>query len=152
MSEKKFGLEEIYNEVQALKDLFLRRLVDDKVKVAAIAQLSSSNERLTQTINDMYFISFMKELFLICDRIEANPNADDFALSIHDELLEIFGRRGIYPITDTRYFNPSIHNAVKTVSAEGEISPGSIVYTQRTGYVQGEKVLRPADVVVATEQ
>ncbi len=151
MSEHNHGLEEIYNEVQALKDLFLRRLVEDKVKVAAIDQLSANNDKLVQIINDMHFIAIFKELFLVCDRIEANQDADDFDLSIRDELLEIFSRRDIKPITNLQLFNPSIHNAVKTVSVSEGIAPGSIVSIVRTGYVQGDKVLRPTDVVVAVD-
>lgn len=152
MSEQNHGLNEIFNEVQALKDLFLRRLVDDKVKSAAIDHLSANNDHLVQMINDMHFSSFVKELILICDRIEANQNADDFSLSIRDELLEVFSRRGIVPISNFQQFNPAIHNAVKTVAASEENQPGTIVYVQRSGYMQGEKVMRPADVVVATEQ
>lgn len=151
MSEQMHGLEEIYSEVQALKDLFLRRLVDDKIKSAAIDQLAANNDRLSQLISDMHFNSFIKELILICDRIEANPEADDFDFSIRDELLEVFSRREILPITDNQYFNPSIHNAVKTVPATEETQPGTIAFVQRTGYYQGDKVIRPADVIVAAD-
>ena len=152
MSEQMHGFEEIYSEVQALKDLFLRRLVDDKIKSAAIDKLAANNERLSQLINDMHFVSLIKELFLICDRIEANPDANDFDFSIRDELLEVFSRREILPISENQYFNPAIHNAVKTVSATEEIRPGTIVFVQRTGYFQGDKVIRPADVIVATDK
>lgn len=151
MSEQNHGLDEIYNEMQALKDLFLRRLVEDKVKVAAIDQLSANNEKLVQMINDMHFASIIKELFLVCDRIESNPDVDDFDLSIRDELLEIFSRREIHPITNLQIFNPSIHNAVKTVPVSEGTAPGNIVSVIRTGYVQGDKVLRPTDVVVAVD-
>ena len=151
MSDQSRSIEEVFDEIQALKDLFLRRLVDDKVKVSTISRLSEENERLVQIINDMHFISFIKELILICDRIEANQDADDFDLSIRDELLEVFCRRGVMPITETQQFNPSIHNAVGTVPAHEGIQSGTIAYVQRTGYYQGDKVLRPADVIVVTD-
>ena len=35
-----------YEEVAALKDLFLRRLMDDKIKAAAIVRLNENNEAL----------------------------------------------------------------------------------------------------------
>lgn len=150
MGEENNRLEEIFSEVQALKDLFLRRLVEDKVKAAAIEQMSANNERLAQLINDMHFVSIIKELFLICDRIEANRSADDFDLSVRDELLEVFSRRGISPISVDTAFNPAVHNVVSTVPAGEGTPPGSIVAVRRTGYCQGEKVLRPADVIIAT--
>ena len=37
-------LNKTYDEVVALKDLFLRRLMDDKVKMASLAQLKDQNE------------------------------------------------------------------------------------------------------------
>ncbi len=39
-------LNKTYDEVVALKDLFLRRLMDDKVKMASLAQLKDQNEQL----------------------------------------------------------------------------------------------------------
>lgn len=44
MSEE--TINKTYEEVVALKDLFLRRLMDDKVKTAAMAQLKEQNELL----------------------------------------------------------------------------------------------------------
>lgn len=149
MSEQNERLNDIYTELQALKDLFLRRLVDDKVKASAMDQLSNNNERLIQIINDMHFQSIIKELFLVCDRIEAKRDADDFILSIRDELLEVFSRRGIHPIKEVQAFNPTMHNVVRTIPASEGVQSGSIVVVQRTGYYLGDKVLRPTEVVIA---
>ena len=48
MSEE--TINKTYEEVVALKDLFLRRLMDDKVKTAAMAQLKEQNELLIATM------------------------------------------------------------------------------------------------------
>lgn len=145
------GVGQIYQELQELKDLFRRRLLDDRVKAAAMGQLSEDNQRLNKTIQDMQFISMIKEMILVCDRIESNKDADDFAWSIRDELLEIMNRREVKPIADAVNFDPAIHNAVRVVAPEEGQTSGQIVYTQRTGYTHGNKILRPADVVVAKE-
>lgn len=48
-------------------------------------------------------------------------------------------------------FNPELHEAIETdTTAEGE--PNSVVRVTRAGYKQGDRVLRPAGVVVAGEQ
>ena len=150
MSDQNPGIEQLIGEVQELKDLFVRRLMDDKVKAIAIDQLAANNERLLQEIKDMHFSSFIKELILICDRIEAKSDANDFELSIREELLEVFERRGIRQIGENLFFDPTIHNAVKTVPATEDNPNGSIVGIVRIGYRQEKRVIRPADVVVAT--
>ena len=81
--------QKLLEEVSSLKDLFLRRLVDDKVKMAAISQLQSRNEELQNTINQKAILSLVRELLLVCDRIDANMGHDDFLESVKEELLEI---------------------------------------------------------------
>ena len=39
-------LKKTYEEVVSLKDLFLRRLVDDKVKMVALSQMKEQNDIL----------------------------------------------------------------------------------------------------------
>ena len=63
-------LNKTYDEVVALKDLFLRRLMDDKVKMASLAQLKDQNEQLQKQLDDKALYGFIKEILLICDRIE----------------------------------------------------------------------------------
>ena len=48
-----------------------------------------------------------------------------------------------------RPFDPSIHEAVATVSSDG-VKPGTIAREVRRGWRLGDEVLRPAQVVVAT--
>ena len=44
-------------------------------------------------------------------------------------------------------FDPALHEAVGQVVAEGS-EPGSVVHVVQTGYMEGDKLLRPARVVV----
>ena len=142
----------IATEVSSLKDLFLRRLIEDKVKAAALDKLSVSNQELIGCINQMHFESIIKELILICDRIEAKQDATDFESSIRDELLEVFSRRGVRIIPPQQTFDPSIHNAVKAVASDEECPPGTIIATVRTGYMIDDRILRPADVIVSSNR
>ena len=139
-------------EVSSLKDLFLRRLIDDKVKVAAIEKLSANNEDLIDCLNQMHFESFVQELILICDRIDAKQDISDFESSIRDELLEAFSRRGVHLIPPEQVFDPAIHNAIKAIPSSEECPPGTIVATLRAGYMINDRVLRPADVIVSSNR
>ena len=52
---------------------------------------------------------------------------------------------------DGRAFDPAVHEAVGTVSGEGLV-PGTVAQVLRPGYGAGDKLLRPAAVVVATRE
>lgn len=85
-----------YEEVAALKDLFLRRLMDDKIKAAAIVRLNENNEALQRQLDERAITSLVKEILLICDRIDAQDTLDDLTCSVEEELLEVLARRDFY--------------------------------------------------------
>ena len=149
MEEKELQ-EKIYEEVASLKDLFLRRMLDDKVKTAAIQKLQESNDSLQRQLDHRAIVSMVKEIILVCDRIDASGTDDDFTLSVEDELLAILEAREFYRIERTKTFDPSIHNAVKTEETD-EYPEKSIIRYIRDGYCFRDHVLRPADVVVAVK-
>lgn len=142
-------VDEVFQEVQLLRDLFARRLMDDKVKNATLEKLSQSNTALIKTVEDHQVVGFVKELILICDRIYNQAEGDAFAHSVLDELLEVMARRGIEQIEQLDVFDPRIHNSVSTVAASEEHPVNSIASVVRHGYIREGKVIRPADVVVA---
>lgn len=141
-----------YEEVAALKDLFLRRLMDDKIKSAALIQLKEENEALHKQLNDKALSAFVKELLLICDRIDAQEEIDDFTASVEEELLEVLARREIrrMPAADT--FDPEFHNAVGTEEETDEFPEKSIVKVVRNGYLFRDGVFRSADVIVSVKK
>ena len=144
-------LKNTYDEVVALKDLFLRRLVDDKVKTSAIAQLKEQNELLQDRLNEKGLKSFIKELLLICDRIDNQEEVDDLTASVKEEILELLGRREVHQIEELKVFDPKYHNAVGTKPATDEYPDKSIVKVVRNGYLLGDQVFRPADVIVSVQ-
>lgn len=140
-----------YEEVVALKDLFLRRLMDDKVKTAAMAQLKEQNELLQKRLDEKTLSGFVKEILLICDRIESQESVDEMTASVEEEILELLARREIYQMEQTVLFDPRYHNAVGTVPAGDEYPDKSIVRVVRNGYLLRDQVFRPADVIVAVK-
>ena len=144
-------INKIYEEVTALKDLFLRRLMDDKVKMAAISRLKEENESLQKRLDEKILSEFIKELIMVCDRIDSQDEADDLTISVEEELLEILARREVFQMEQPIVFDPRYHNAVGTEPATNMYPDKSIVRVVRKGYFIREQVFRPADVVVAVK-
>ena len=142
----------IYEEVSALKDLFLRRLMDDKIKASAIVQLKENNEALQRQLDEKAISSLVNEILLICDRIDSQESIDELTESVEDELLEILARREFYRIPESEWFDPACHNAVGTVEETEEYPEKSIVKTIRNGYYFRNRVFRPADVIVSVKR
>lgn len=141
-----------YEEVAALKDLFLRRLMDDKIKTAAIAQLRESNDALQRQLNEKAVSALVREILLVCDRIDAQETVDDLTASVEEELLEILARREFYRIPQLKEFDPMYHNAVKTVAETPEFPEKSIVKVIRNGYCFRDHVFRYEDVIVSVKE
>lgn len=144
-------LNKTYDKVVALKDLFLRRLMDDKVKMASLAQLKDQNEQLQKQLDDKALYGFIKEILLICDRIDAQTEIDSLTESVEYEILDLLARREIYRMEQSTIFDPRYHNAVGTVVATEEYPEKSVVRVVRNGYLIKDKVFRPEDVVVAVK-
>lgn len=67
---------------------------------------------------------------------------------IHNQLLEVLGSHGVTRFGKVgEHFSPHLHEAVQEVDGvAGE--PGSIVRVLRSGYRMGERIIRPAQVIV----
>ena len=141
-----------YEEIAALKDLFLRRLMDDKVKTAALLQLKESNDALQRQLDERAISSFVKEILLICDRIDAQKEIDELTESVEEEILETLAHREFYKMDTPVLFDPLIHNAVGTVEETEEHPEKRIVRVIRNGYYFKDKVFRAADVIVAVKK
>lgn len=71
----------------------------------------------------------------------------------HRSMLHLLNREGVTPIeAEGQPFDPAWHEAVGTVAAQqvGK-DPDTIVYVVRQGYRIGDRLLRPARVIVATD-
>lgn len=145
-------LDRLIGEVADLKDLFLRRLMDDKVKTAVIAQLKENNAALQKMLDEKAVLNLVKDILIVCDRIDAQPEVDDLTASVEDELLEILARRDFFRMEVEECFDPALHNAVGTVPATDGVQDKTIIKVVRNGYMFRERVIRPADVIVAVKK
>jgi molecular chaperone GrpE len=65
------------------------------------------------------------------------------------QFVEALGREGIARVpTVGRPFDPSVHEAIQQVET-GEHPAGTVIAEVQPGYVQGDRLVRPAMVVVA---
>jgi molecular chaperone GrpE len=133
-------IEGLIKEVVDLKDLFLRRLLEDKQKTELI-------RILTETASYAVIEPFLSDIILLLDRLEKADG--DFALSVYEELSDILRRRSVERIDVGHDFDPSLHRAVRaepTANGDGV----RVLRVVRNGYRCAGKVIRSAEVVVAT--
>ncbi len=127
------------DKIDALQDLFVRRLSDDRQKTELI-------KTLEEGATFAFIEPFISDLILLLDRLEKSE--DDFVLSVKDELLGILERRGVNKITPTEKFDPAINKAVKVV-IDPNVDGMVISSVVRNGYSLAGKVIRPIEVVVS---
>jgi molecular chaperone GrpE len=69
---------------------------------------------------------------------------------VHKELADALTREGLAEIETSGQFDPHVHEALLSQPSEAE--EGSIIEVVQKGYVLGDRVVRPARVVVAAPQ
>lgn len=143
-------LDTLTEEVAALRDLFSRRLAEDKSANRLRHALEAQLERSAGTVAEDLHLGLAGELLLVIDRIGTMSEPGQVEVdSIKAELLEVLSRRGVRAITKVAHFDPAAHEAISTVPATEEHPPGTIVEMIRPGYRLNERLVRPARVVVA---
>lgn len=98
-----------------------------------------------------------EELIEVIDNLERALEAADEETAVvqgvdmvKEQLYQTLNAEGLEVIETGEKFDPEIHKAVETQEHE-EHEPKTILEEKRKGYRYGEKVLRPAEVVVAEE-
>ena len=145
-------IQKLQNELSEITDKFYRANADfenlkkrlEKEKDSAVAYASES---------------FAKDLLPIIDALEEAAKIDVEGHELADKIevgvkqclslfKKTFEKYGIVPIATDAGFDPSVHNAISMIEAEGANS-GDIVQVYQKGYMYKQRVLRAAMVVVA---
>ena len=132
------SLHEIRDEIGALRDLFSRRLMNDKQKNELI-------QTLTDGATFAFIEPFIHDIILLLDRIERSE--DEVVRSIRDELLEILERRGVEVSKVSSEFDPKLYKAVRSFESD-KATELQVTQIVRKGYMISGKVIRHAEVVV----
>jgi molecular chaperone GrpE len=111
------------------------------------------NAALTERANERV----VKELIPILDdlgrALEAASEHEEAKLEegvrlVHRSLADLLKKEGLAEIETDGKFDPHVHEALLSQPSEAE--EGSVIEVVQKGYKLGDKVLRPARVVVAT--
>jgi molecular chaperone GrpE len=124
-------LEKVSEEIAGLRDLFQRRLLDDKDKRALLTTLQAEVQFFRSDLTDKILVPLFRELLLVLDRGASAGPEDELAQTLTDELAELLDRRGVRPLGASPTFDPAMHEAVATVPADEQWSNGSVTRVLR---------------------
>ncbi|KAA8822247.1 nucleotide exchange factor GrpE [Bifidobacterium reuteri] len=142
-------IKELTQEVAGLRDLFLRRLADDKTTKQLVQSVNASLTRRDAIDQYKVFAPMVKELLLAVDRLKSNDPSADLNQSVADELVTVLSRYGVEQIDTDGIVDPKVHEIVGLDPLTDGVQPDTIVKVVRTGYLLSGSVLRPAQVIVA---
>ncbi len=151
-------LEALKAEVEALKDQRLRALAEaENVRRRAERERAEASlYAVTKFARDMVGIADNFTRALAAVPAPVRETADPQLKAVLDgveatdrQLLATLERYGVKPIdTSDGKFDPNLHQAIAEVPGGGK-APGSIVDVVQSGFMIGERLLRPAMVTVA---
>jgi molecular chaperone GrpE len=132
--------------VAALEDRLLRTAADfDNFRKRAVRE----REQYVMLANER----FVKELLPVLDDLERALEAgeehaiEDGVRLVHRSLASLLERHGVKEIDTAGAFDPHVHEALLSQPSEAE--EGSVIDVVQKGYTLGDRVVRPARVVVA---
>ena len=143
---------------------------EDKL-LRSLAEIENQRRRFEKEIKDAFefgSFNFAKESLAILDNLQrakeaikndeilkSNKDLDKFLENINiieKDLVSIFEKNNIKKINTTgEKFNPNLHQAMAEIEDE-KSEVGSIVQEIQSGYMLGERLLRPALVGVAKKK
>jgi molecular chaperone GrpE len=135
--------DEYLDSLQRLKAEF------DNYRKRTAREYEALSERATE--------SLVKELLPVLDDLERALEAaerheeaklEEGVALVHRELSDTLRKHGVAEIETDGAFDPHVHEALLAQPVEGA-EPGSVVEVLQKGYRLGDRVLRPARVVVA---
>jgi molecular chaperone GrpE len=147
-------LENLRQDIAAIRELIQKRLSHDKVKEEAFDRLYAELERLKRHSAVLDNKSFYIDLILLYDRMDAAcehavGELGQVILSLREELKEILLRRDVHRIsTGHDLFEPRFQRAVSTKKVVSQEKDGRVISVLREGFICGELVIRPQEVVL----
>ena len=149
----KAELEERLAEVEKERD----ERTDDLKRVAA--EFDNYRKRVArdqQSLAARAHERLVKELLPVLDDLERALQAaeeheeaklEDGVRLVHRELQEALAKEGLQEIETNAHFDPHVHEAL--LSQPSEQDDGAILEVLQKGYRLGDRVLRPARVVIS---
>ena len=154
--EPKAELEERLEELERERDEYL----NDLKRVAADFEnyrkrVARDQEGLAARAHER----LVKELLPVLDDLERALQAaaeheeaklEEGVRLVHRELVEALAREGLSEVETDGQFDPHVHEALLSQASEKE--DGAVIDVLQNGYRLGDRVLRPARVVVSQNE
>ena len=128
--------------VQADFDNYRKRALRDQERLVAHA-----HERLVREL--LPILDDLERALEAAERHEEAQLVDGVKL-VEQSLRKALAKEGLTEIDTSGEFDPHVHEALLTRPAE-DAEPGSVLDVVQRGYRLGDKVVRPARVVVAAD-
>jgi len=151
-------LEALKAEVESLKDQRLRAMAEGENirRRAEKEKLEASQYAVTKFARDMVGIADNFSRALAACPPAAREAADPQVKAVLDgveatdrQLIATLERYGVKQVDTSGKFDPNLHQAIAEVPGNGKPA-GSIVDVMQTGFMIGDRLLRPAMVTVAS--
>lgn len=146
---------ELLEILEALQDLFKRRLLQDRQKQEMFDKLYVELEAARKAVDEVQSLPMIRDLLLVVDRFDRYEGADlEFVDHAAQELLELLHRQGVDPlhVEVGAAFDPSYHEIVETRIVDDAEWHNLVIDIVRKGYRAGDRVLRPTHVVIAVAE
>ena len=173
-NNKKTNEQDKKQESKEVKDSFKNPSIEKKLKetedklLRSLAEIENQRRRFEKEIKDAFefgSFNFAKESLAILDNLErakiaikndeilkSNKDLDKFLNNIsiiEKDLISIFEKNRIIKIeAKGKKFDPNLHQAMTEIEDE-KSDEGTVVQVIQSGYMMGERLLRPALVGVA---
>jgi molecular chaperone GrpE len=135
--------------VAALEDRLLRTAADfDNYKKRALREraeyVTHANERLVKEL-----LPILDDLERALDAVGDHQEAtvEEGVRLVHRSLASLLERNGVKQIATEGKFDPHVHEALLSQPSDAE--EGSVIDVVQKGYTIGDRVVRPARVVIA---
>lgn len=139
---------ELIAELARIEDLYRRALADlDNYRKRAAREL----ERRVVEVRDSVMRDWIEAVDSVERAIRMQPDGPcaDGLRAVLEQMDAVLRRHGASRIAATgARFDPSRHEAI-AVQPSQEVAEGSVVAVERSGFEVGDRVVRPAQVVVA---
>lgn len=142
--------DELQQELDRVKELYLRKLAD-------FDNYRKRQEREMAEYRRLANANLIRDLLGVVDNLEravATPSSAEGSLRTGVELIlrqfkDTLSRHGVIEVNpDGEPFDPTLHEAIQRVDSP-EVDENTVIGVLQKGYLLGERLLRPALVVVA---
>ena len=176
-NEENMTEESVNTSKKNSQDQIKELTIEDKLKeteeklLRSLAEVENQRRRFEKEIKDTFEFSsfnFAKENLVILDNLQraklaikndeslkTNKDLNKFLENItiiENDLISIFEKNNIKKIeTKAKKFDPNYHQAMSEIE-DDKVESGTILQEMQSGYMLGERLLRPALVVVAKKK